>query len=490
MATSSLTLAALATTAVAGLDATSVSPYSSGTSGEYESVLIAREDGKRYLARLPLDDDAEHALIDELKPLSALSAGIRARFPFDVPLEAGRVPAGARRLYVYSFVAGQPLNVNRLRPLDGLTESVAAGIAAIHGLPRGFVDDYGLPHLTAEDERADARGIARRAAETRRLPPLLASRWAEAFDADPLWEFEPLVVHGDLDERSLLVNRDRLTAVLSWGRLRIGDPAADFGWLVHSARQAVVDTALNAYERVVDTPVDPHLRQRAMLHAEIALAKWLLFGIEAHDDEVIADATRMLANLNEVLSNGLMNPLVEAARGAEPAGPVEDAAAEGDLADIGAAATDAEPASPAEAEEPPATPASPAETESAPETPTAAETGVGTQPSAASEPETGPIPTADADAAAATEASASASAEVADEDHDADTAETAPASGTAATAEPHPAAAESPHPADSAPAHDADAPESPADPSTAGPDPAPDRAAADRTPAHTDSSSS
>jgi aminoglycoside phosphotransferase (APT) family kinase protein len=480
MATSSLTLAALATTAVAGLDATSVSPYSSGTSGEYESVLIAREDGKRYLARLPLSDDAEHALIDELKPLSALSAGIRARFPFDVPLEAGRVPAGARRLYVYSFVAGQPLNVNRLRPLDGLTESVAAGIAAIHGLPRGFVDDYGLPHLTAEDEWADARGIARRAAETRRLPPLLASRWAEAFDADPLWEFEPLVVHGDLDERSLLVNRDRLAAVLSWGRLRIGDPAADFGWLVHSARQAVVDTALNAYERVVDTPVDPHLRQRAMLHAEIALAKWLLFGIDAHDDEVIADATRMLANLNEVLSNGLMNPLVEAARGAEPAGPVEDAAAEGGLADVGAAATDAE------AEEPPATPSSPAETESAPETPTAAETGVGTQPSAASEPETGPIPTADADAAAATEASASASAEVADEDHDADTAET----GTTATAEPHPAAAESPHPADSASAHDADAPESPADPSTAGPDPAPDRAAADRTPAHTDSSSS
>jgi aminoglycoside phosphotransferase (APT) family kinase protein len=469
MATSSLTLAALATTAVAGLDATSVSPYSSGTSGEYESVLIAREDGKRYLARLPLSDDAEHALIDELKPLSALSAGIRARFPFDVPLEAGRVPAGARRLYVYSFVAGQPLNVNRLRPLDELTESVAAGIAAIHGLPRGFVDDYGLPHLTAEDERADARGIARRAAETRRLPPLLASRWAEAFDADPLWEFEPLVVHGDLDERSLLVNRDRLTAVLSWGRLRIGDPAADFGWLVHSARQTVVDTALNAYERAVDTPVDPHLRQRAMLHAEIALAKWLLFGIDAHDDEVIADATRMLANLNEVLSNGLMNPLVEAARGTEPAGTAgtaEDAAkgdAEGKGDVAGAAATEAEPESPAEAEEPPA----------------------------AGEPATGPIPTADADAAAETEASAIATvSEVTAEDRDADTAETAPASETTATAESPRPAAEPPRPAGPASAHDADTSESPADPSTAGPEPAPDRAAADRTPAHTDSSSS
>ncbi|MCH4249999.1 MAG: phosphotransferase [Microbacteriaceae bacterium] len=326
MVVSPFTVAALATTAVANLDATALQTYTSGASGECESVLITGANGARYLARYPMTDAVQRSLIDELKPLSALSAGIRARLPFEVPREAGRAQGRDRTLFVYTFVPGQPLNVNRIRPLSPLGDSLAAGIAAIHGLPRGFVDDYGLPHPTIDRLRGAVRGTLERALESRRLPGLLAHRWDEALDADQLWDFEPTVIHGNLDEHALLIAEDRLASVLNWGRLRIGDPAQDLSWFVHSTREPVVTGMLNAYAQALEGDPDRNLRRRAMLYSEISLAEWLVFGLTQSDNAVIEDAAQMLAHLNDELEQDLMHPLVPGHTDSVPSPEPETAA--------------------------------------------------------------------------------------------------------------------------------------------------------------------
>jgi aminoglycoside phosphotransferase (APT) family kinase protein len=50
--------------------------------------------------------------------------------------------------------------------------------------------------------------------------------WETALSA-PEWDRAPVWIHGDLDARNLLVRDGRLTGVLDFGGVGVGDPAAD-----------------------------------------------------------------------------------------------------------------------------------------------------------------------------------------------------------------------------------------------------------------------
>jgi hypothetical protein len=56
---------------------------------------------------------------------------------------------------------------------------------------------------------------------------------------------------------------------------------------------------MEAYQLRRTELTDPHLAERALLAGELALARWLLYGVRAGDDEVIADAVQMLDELDE-----------------------------------------------------------------------------------------------------------------------------------------------------------------------------------------------
>lgn len=59
----------------------------------------------------------------------------------------------------------------------------------------------------------------------------------EAALAVPEWDRPPVWVHGDLDARNLLVRDARITGVLDWGLMCVGDPACDVkvAWAVLDA---------------------------------------------------------------------------------------------------------------------------------------------------------------------------------------------------------------------------------------------------------------
>ena len=54
----------------------------------------------------------------------------------------------------------------------------------------------------------------------------VTAAWESALRS-PEWEHPPVWIHGDLDSRNLLVEEGRLTAVIDWGGLGVGDPACD-----------------------------------------------------------------------------------------------------------------------------------------------------------------------------------------------------------------------------------------------------------------------
>jgi aminoglycoside phosphotransferase (APT) family kinase protein len=84
----------------------------------------------------------------------------------------------------------------------------------------------------------------------------------DALADTPPWDGPPVLVHGDLYPRHVLVHNGRISGIIDWGDVHAGDPALDLAiahaFVPSSAREAFFD----AYG-----PVDAATRDRARFHA-------------------------------------------------------------------------------------------------------------------------------------------------------------------------------------------------------------------------------
>lgn len=307
---SPLTLAALATSAVAGLDVTQAASIG-GTGGEVDSALLSTRDGRTLVIRVPRTAAAESEQSADLVAVRALSDGVRARLPFGVPRMLGQAPVDGTRAIVSEFVDGAPLSLADITP--GIAASIGQAIAAIHALPTSVVADVGLPQLRAIDVMREAVTTLDRAATTGLVPAALLRRWEGAAEDSALWQFTPAVINGSLSASSFLVVGDSVTGLLGWARLQVSDPARDLFWLLGSSDPAVPETAFDAYHQARGIH-DRQVGRRAVFAAELELARWLLHGTEKRSTEIVDDAVGMLHALLDRVSGDLTNPL-----SAEPA---------------------------------------------------------------------------------------------------------------------------------------------------------------------------
>ncbi|OLT53234.1 phosphotransferase [Cellulosimicrobium sp. CUA-896] len=299
MPRSALTLAALATAALPGLDARSARP--AADPGDYDAAVVTDADGVRWTVRAPRSLQAGAALEAETELLASLQVHVESgALPFAVPRISGSapLPEGGRAV-VHPAVEGEPLDVETLRPGPGLAADLGRAVASVHELPRAVVDDAGLPAYDAETYRARRMAELDEAAATGKVPASLLRRWESALEDVSLWRFQPVVVHGDLGPDQVLVSRGRVTTVTGWSDARVADPADDLAWLLVSAPPEAVDSVMEAYLLRRTELTDHHLTERALLVGELALARWLLHGVRHGLDDVIADALDMLADLEE-----------------------------------------------------------------------------------------------------------------------------------------------------------------------------------------------
>ncbi len=314
MARSHLTLAALASSAVAGLDVAAAASFgssqgSSSQGSDFDAAIVTGRDGRHWIIRVPRNSRAELQQSADLVALRALSTGVRTRLPFAVSAFAGQVPVDSTRAIVYEFVYGSkvPLASYSSGP-DSLAASVGRAIAAIHDLPTSCVADAGLPVMTSGECLRSCVSVMDRAAATALVPASLLGRWERAAEDAKLWQFQPTVINGALAADSFLSADDGVTGVLGWHELRVGDPARDLQWLLGSHSDAIIDSAFDAYSRLRGAG-DRQLKQRATFYAELEVARWLLHGTEARDTAIVDDAVEMLTALADNLRNDVMNPL-------------------------------------------------------------------------------------------------------------------------------------------------------------------------------------
>ena len=309
MARSHLTLAALATSAVEGLDLAASSSFAFGGENDFESALLTGRDGRHWIIRLPRNERAEGEQSADLVALRTLSSGIRSRLPFAVSNFVGQVAASGTRAIVYEFVYGSKASLHDLDAgPDGLAASIGRSIAAIHALPTSFVADAGLPVLSAVESLRSAVSVMDRAEATRLVPSTLLGRWERAVEDSALWQFQPTVINNTLGAESFLTADGAVTGLLGWHELRVGDPARDLAWLLAAQDTDAVDSALDAYNAARGT-IDRQIATRAKLYAELDVARWLLHGTQQRDSAIVDDAVGMLSAIVDDVENEVMGPL-------------------------------------------------------------------------------------------------------------------------------------------------------------------------------------
>jgi len=302
MARTPLTLAALATSAVSGLDVVSASAFGSGSDGDFESALVTLWDGSHRLVRIPRSERAEQEQSEDLVALRALSVGVRSRLPFTVSTYAGQTPVGGTRAVVYEFIYGAKRSLDSID--SDLAASVGRAMAAIHTLPTSFVADAGLPVLSAVDILRGLITMMDRASATGLVPAALLGRWERASEDSALWQFAPTVVNGSISVDSFLCADGAVAGVLGWNSLSVGDPACDLYWALSIPQPEMGNTVFDAYAAARGAS-DRQLRQRSMLYSELEIAKWLLHGAQERDVKIIDDAVEMLQGLSDSVRDDL-----------------------------------------------------------------------------------------------------------------------------------------------------------------------------------------
>lgn len=304
MARSPLTLAALATAAVPGLEVAAAHRLGSGAHGDFESALLTTVDGAHYVIRVPTSERAESEQSADLVALRALSQGVRRRLPFAMSSFVGQTPVAGTRAVVSEFVHGRKITLGEIPAGEGLATSIGEAIAAIHSLPSTFIADTGLPVYTVPELVQHAVATLDRAASTGLVPAALLQRWEQATGDSALWRFAPTVINGALTADSLLIDRQQVVGVLGWHGLSVGDPARDLFWLLGSPRAGVAEAVTDAYLAVRGTG-DRELLRRARFYSELELARWLIHGTTLRDQSIIDDAVGLLHALADKVSGDM-----------------------------------------------------------------------------------------------------------------------------------------------------------------------------------------
>lgn len=279
--------------AIPGLEPVATRRIDSST---YDVVEVLDERGNQWVLKAPRDAMLGAAMEGEVALLENLQgSGSERPLPFAVPRPRGfaPMPEGGRAM-IYQFIPGQPLNVARL---GAIAPEVARAISAIHSLPARVVEDAGMPTYTAGELREKRLAELDEAASTGRVPSALLSRWEAACEDVRLWQFQPVVVHGDLSPEAFLILQAKVVGIIDWASAHVGDPATDLAPLLAGAPESAMDVLLDAYQETRGQE-DPHLLARAVLASELALLRWLMHGIHTGDDDVIQDAAAMLAELD------------------------------------------------------------------------------------------------------------------------------------------------------------------------------------------------
>jgi aminoglycoside phosphotransferase (APT) family kinase protein len=180
------------------------------------SVRLARREG-------PTEPGGEESSwLPRLAPL----------LPMDIPVPVAQGRPGNEYPWfweVHTWVEGETLTVEDIDAVQAARD-LAALVGALQQVnPAGAPRGRGIPLVERDEEIR--YWLARFDGD-----PEVEVEWERSLAAPP-WDGPPVWHHGDLDARNWLVRGGRITGVIDWGSMGVGDPACDVmvAWKLHTA---------------------------------------------------------------------------------------------------------------------------------------------------------------------------------------------------------------------------------------------------------------
>jgi aminoglycoside phosphotransferase (APT) family kinase protein len=179
--------------------------------------------GDHLYARLPRVHSWARDLDKEWHWLPRLAPRLSLQVP--VPVAKGQPHSGYPFAWaIYRWIDGQPyaddLVDDERQAAQDLAQFVSQlrGIDAVVGAPHGGRRPLADLDTDTREAIRSGRGLIDSDAAT--------TAWERALEA-PVWKGQPVWIHTDLLRPNLLVNDGRLSAVIDFGGIGAGDPAAD-----------------------------------------------------------------------------------------------------------------------------------------------------------------------------------------------------------------------------------------------------------------------
>jgi len=196
------------------------------------------------------------------------------------------------------WIAGESVAVHGPDPGQRLelAQSLGEFLLALHAVSADEATGWGAPgdeigRLDPELRIPRTRNYLRRAAEAELIDdPHAWDAIIDGFADDAGPAIDPCLQHGDLYTRHLLLDdRCRLTGVIDWGDLHVGDPAMDLSaaWLVLPPQ---------ARERFLEVygVIDPLTWRRARFRAVFHAAVVMVFASETDEPALLGEAKQAL----------------------------------------------------------------------------------------------------------------------------------------------------------------------------------------------------
>lgn len=261
--------------------------------------------GDDLAARLPSADRYAAAVEKEHRWLPVLAPYL----PLPIPRAIAKGEPGCgfpRPWSVYGWLPGRHARLDRVADLTAFATALAAFLTALYAAPADGGPPAGQhnffrgasPAVYDEQTRAAVDFLGGAVDGPRAL-----AVWEEALASE--WDRPPVWLHGDLSASNLLVEHGRLSAVIDFGTIAVGDPACDLAiawtFLAGESRAAFRDAV------GLDAATWARGRGWALWKALITLAEWL----RERPDEVGEAGLRFgwRQNARDVVADLLADPV-------------------------------------------------------------------------------------------------------------------------------------------------------------------------------------
>jgi aminoglycoside phosphotransferase (APT) family kinase protein len=195
--------------------------------------------GSDMVVRLPRIEGATGQVDKEHQWLPRLAAHLPLAIP--VPLAKGTPGEGYPWQWsAYRWLAGETATIERIANPSQAARDLAHFVVALQRIdstggpaPGPYNSFRGEPLFTRDAETRAAVAELSGMLDTRAV----TAAWDAALQA-PAWHGPPVWIHGDLSPLNLLVQQGRISAVIDFGCLGVGDPACDLqvAWNLLSAQ--------------------------------------------------------------------------------------------------------------------------------------------------------------------------------------------------------------------------------------------------------------